>query len=108
MLRGKWGALWDGCSSRVESCWCPVPTPSPAEERRLGIRIDGWGWREGWRSPAEAKGGRIEETAGTSEVEVGEESEACQHFVQTSWRGKHKQTASDSSRGSEGEKREER
>lgn len=39
--------------------------------------------------------GRIEETAGTSKVEVGEEREACQHFVQTSWRGKHKQTASE-------------
>lgn len=45
LLGGKWGALWDGCSGRVESCWCPVPTPSPAEERRLGIRIDGWGWK---------------------------------------------------------------
>lgn len=61
-----------------------------------------------WRSPAEAERGRIEETAGTSEVEVGEEREACQHSVRTSWRGKHKQTASDSSRQSEGEKSEER
>lgn len=34
-----------------------------------------------WRSPAEAERGRIEETAGTSEVEVEEEREACQHFV---------------------------
>lgn len=68
--------------------------------------MDGGG--RGWRSPAEAERGRIEETAGTSEVEVGEEREARQHFVQTSWRGKHKQTASNSSRGSGGEKREER
>lgn len=27
-------------------CWCPVPTLFPAVERRLGIRIDGWGWKE--------------------------------------------------------------
>lgn len=27
-------------------CWCPVPTLFPAVERRLGIRIDGWGWTE--------------------------------------------------------------
>lgn len=26
---------------------------------------------------------------------MGEEREECQHFVQTSWRGKHKQTASE-------------
>lgn len=38
---GNEGALWDGCSGRVESCWSPVPTPSPAEERRLGIWTDG-------------------------------------------------------------------
>lgn len=49
----------------------------------------------GGGSPAEAERGRIEETAGTSEVEVGEEREARQHFVRTSWRGKHKQTASE-------------
>lgn len=55
----------------------------------------------GWRSPAAAERGRIEETAGTTEGEVGEEREACQHFVRTSWRGKHKQTASESSRGRE-------
>lgn len=83
---------------RAESCWSPVATPSPAEDCRLEIRIDGWGRR----SPAEAERGRIEETAGTSEVEVGEEREACQHLVQTSWRGKHKQTALDSLRESEG------
>lgn len=103
-MERKQGALWHGCSVRAESCWSPVATPSPAEVRRLEIRTDGWGWR----SPAEAERGRIEETAGTSEVEVGEESEARQHLFRTSWRGKHKQTASDSLRDSEGGKREER
>lgn len=69
--------------------------------------MDGGG--RGWRSPAEAQGGRTEEAAGASKVEVGEEREAHQHFVQTSWRGKHKQTALDSERkGREGEKGEER
>lgn len=72
----KRGALWHGCSVRAESCWSPVVTPSPAEVRRLEIRTDGWGrW-----SPAEAERGRIEETAGTSEVEAGEEREARQQF----------------------------
>lgn len=69
----------------------PVPTLFPAVERRLGIRIDGWGGRR-WRSPAEAQRGRTEEAAGASKVEVGEEREVHQHFVPTSWRGKHKQT----------------
>lgn len=102
-MRGIVGWMfWQG-GELSEPCTDPRP---PAEERRLGIRTDGWGWRT-QRSPAEAERGRIEETAGTREVEVGEEREACQHFVQTSWRGKHKQTASDSSRGSEGGKREE-
>lgn len=49
-----------------------------------------------WRSPAEAQRGRTEEAAGASKVEVGEEREEQQHFVQTSWRGKHKQTVLDS------------
>lgn len=40
--------------------------------------MDGGG--KGWRSPAEVERGRIEETAGTSGVEVGEEREARQHF----------------------------
>lgn len=57
------------------------------------------------RSPAEAERGRTEETAGVSKVDVGEESEARQCFVQISWRGKHKQTVLDSSTGSEGEER---
>lgn len=26
-------------------CRCPVPALFPAVERRLGIRIDGWGWK---------------------------------------------------------------
>lgn len=56
--------------------------------------MDGGG--RGWRSPAETQRGRTEEAAGVSEVEVGEEREAHRHFVQTSWRGKHKQTALDS------------
>lgn len=34
-------------------------------------------------------------------MEVKEEREACQHFVQTSWSGKHNQTLSGSSRGKE-------
>lgn len=66
--------------------------------------MDGDGGKR--RSPAEAERGRTEETAGTSKVEVGEEREACQHFVGTSWRGKHKQTASDSLRGSQGRREE--
>lgn len=103
-MERKQGALWHGCSVRADSCWSPVATPSPAEERRLEIRTDGWGRR----SPAEAERGRIEETAGTSEVVVGEEREARQHLFLTSWRGKHKQTASDSLRESKGGKRGER
>lgn len=58
-----------------------------------------------WQCPAGAPRGRAEETAGRSGVEVGEEREARQQFAQTSWRGKHKQTASDSSRGSGGVRR---
>lgn len=61
-------------------------------ERRLGIRIDGWGGRR-WRSPAEAQRGRTEEAAGASKGEVGEEGEAHQHFVHTSWRGKQTNNA---------------
>lgn len=40
--------------------------------------MDGGG--KGWRRPAEVERGRIEETAGTREVEVGEEREARQRF----------------------------
>lgn len=49
----------------------------------------------------EGKGGERKQLE--REVEVGEEREACQHFVLTSCRGKHKQTASDSSRRRGGE-----
>lgn len=54
--------------------------------------MDGGG--KGWRSPAEVERGRIEETAGTSGVEVGEEREARQHFFCSNFLERQTQTNS--------------